>query len=318
MKTYSTDLRQKIIDAYKKGEGSLRDIAKRFSVSLNFVWTLWARYKQTGSVEPKPHGGGRVATIDAKGLEVLRQLVHQHNDATLAELRERFVRKTNLEVSVSAISRALKKLNITRKKKTFHASERDHDPHVQQAREAFVQGMPDMDPEKLVFVDESGIHLGMARRYARAPAGQRAHGAKPTHPQNISLITALSLEGVIAALLIPHAVDSEVFKGFIENILVPVLKPGDKVLMDNLTVHQVKGVEELINEAGATVDFLPPYSPDFSPIENGLSKVKEALRRIGAKTYRSLIKGVKEALNEVSEKDARGWFANCGYCIASE
>ena len=278
MKAYSTDLRQKIIDAYKNGEGSLRDIAKRFSVSLSCVWSLWARYKQTGSVEPKPHGGGRAPTIDAKGLEVLRQLLHQQNDATLAELRERFVRKTGLEVSVSAISRALKKLNITRKKKTFHASERDHDPHVQQEREEFQQGMPNMDPERLVFIDESGIHLGMARHYARAPAGQRAHGAKPTHPKNISLITVLSLHGVIAALLIPHAVDGEVFKGFIEKILVPVLEPGDRVLMDKLSAHQVNGVEELINGAGATVQFLPPYSPDFSPIEYGLSKVKEALR----------------------------------------
>jgi transposase len=318
MKTYSTDLRQKVIDAYKNGEGSLRVIAKRFSVSLNFVWSLWARYKQTGSVEPKPHGGGRAPTIDTKGLEVLRQLVHQHSDATLVELRERFVRKTNIEVSVSAISRALKKLNITRKKKTFHASERDHDPKVQQEREEFEQGMPDMDPEQLVFIDESGIHLGMARHYARAPAGQRAHGAKPTHPKNISLITVLSLHGVIAALLIPHPVDGEVFKGFIENILVPVLEPGDRVLMDNLKAHQVKGVEQLINEGGATVQFLPPYSPDFSPIENSFSKVKEELRRIGAKTFRSLIKGVKDALNEVSEKDAQGWFANCGYCIAPE
>ena len=119
MKTYSTDLRQKIIDAYKNSEGSVRVIAKRFSVSLNFVWSLWARYKQTGSVEPKPHGGGRAPSIDAEGLDVLRQLVHQHNDATLAELRERFVRKTNLEVSVSAISRALKKLNIHAQKENL-------------------------------------------------------------------------------------------------------------------------------------------------------------------------------------------------------
>ena len=81
MKAYSIDLRQKIVDAYKNGEGSLRDIAKRFSVSLSFVWSLWGRYKQTGAVEPRPHGGGRVPTIDAKRLEVLRQLVHQQNDA---------------------------------------------------------------------------------------------------------------------------------------------------------------------------------------------------------------------------------------------
>ena len=134
-----------------------------------------------------------------------------------------------------------------------------------------------MDPEQLVFIDESGIHLAMARRYARAPAGQRAHGAKPTHPQNISLITALSLEGVIAALLIPHAVDGEVFKGFIENILVPVLEPGDRVLMDNLKAHQVKGVEELTNEAGAKVHFLPSYHPiSYRPIHLTFLPLKTA------------------------------------------
>ncbi len=316
MKAYSTDLRQRVVDAYKNGEGSLRNIAKRFSVSLYFVWTLWTRYQQTGSVEPKPHAGGRVATINDQGLEVLRKLVQQHNDATLAELRDYFVRKTGLEVSVSAICRALKKLNITRKKKTFHASERDRDPKVQQEREEFKQGMPNMDPEQLVFIDESGIHLEMARNYARAPAGQRAHGAKPSHPKNISLIAVLSLQGVIAALLIPGSVDGEVFKGFIEKILVSVLQPGDIVLMDKLKAHQVKGVEELINGAGATLKFLPPYSPDFSPIENCLSKVKEALRSIGAKTFGPLVKGVKNALTDVSEKDALGWFENCGYCIA--
>jgi len=315
MKPYSTDLRQKIVDAYKNGEGSFRAIAKRFSVSLHFVWSLWVRYQETGSVDPKPHAGGYPATINDQGLKVLRKLVQQHNDATLAELRDLFVHKTGLEVSVSAISRALKKLNITRKKKTFHAIERDRKPEVQKKRKEFKDAMPDMDKEHFVFIDESGIHLNMTRNYARAVAGQRAPGAKPTHPEKISLIAVLSLHGVIAALLIPGSVNGEIFKGFIETFLVPVLQPGNTVLMDNANIHKVKGIEKLINDAGATLQYLPPYSPDLSPIENCFSKAKEALRSIGAKAFGSLVSGVKNALTDVSEKDARGWFENCGYCI---
>ncbi len=318
MKPYSNDLRQKIVEAYENGEGSFRKVAKRFSVSLHFMWMLWARYKETGSVEPKPHGNGRTAKIDEEGLVILRKLVQQHNDATLAELRDQFTHKTSIHVSSSAISRALKKLNITHKKKIFHASERDHKQKAKKEREEFEQAEPDMKPGQLVFVDESGTYLGMTRDNARSEAGQRACGVKPTHPENISLIVALSLQGVIAALLIPGPVNGEIFKGFVEKILVPVLKPGERVLMDNVPFHKVKGIKELIKGAGAELQSLPPYSPDFSPIENCFSKIKEALRGIGSKTFKTLVTDVKNALTDVSEEDAHGWFHHCGYCIPAQ
>jgi transposase len=126
MKSYSRDLRTKVVDAYENGEGSLRKIAKRFSVSLNFVWLLWDRYRKTGSVEPKPPGGGQIPMIGGKDVERFRRLVEKHNDATLMELRDMFYHWTGVAVSESTIARTVNRLGLTtRKKKTLHASERD-------------------------------------------------------------------------------------------------------------------------------------------------------------------------------------------------
>lgn len=316
MKPYSNDLRTKVIKAYEKGEGSLRKTAKRFSVSLNFVWLLWERYRRTGSVAPKPHGGGRQPAIAGKDLERLRRLVDRHNDATLAEIRELFNRQAGMAVSASTISRTLKRLRLTRKKKTLHASERDQKEEVRKSREQFQTKMAQMQANKLVFIDETGTHLGMTRSYAWAPEGQRALGERPYDTgANISLVGALSLTGVIAALMIDGAVDGEVFRGFVQQFLVPVLQSGDVVLLDNLPAHKVQGVEAAIVSAGATVKFLPAYSPDLSPIENAWSKVKEALRGTAARKLHGLIKGVKQALESVTATDAQGWFEHCGYCI---
>jgi transposase len=128
MKPYSNDLRQRVIDAYYNAEGSLRRLAARFSVSLNFVWLLLERFRETGRVDPKPHGGGQPPKIQGEDLETLQRLVERHNNATLPELRDLFVRHTGVRVSPSTISRALKRLHITRKKIDYHASERDQDP----------------------------------------------------------------------------------------------------------------------------------------------------------------------------------------------
>jgi transposase len=173
-----------------------------------------------------------------------------------------------------------------------------------------------MDANRLVFVDETGTHQGMTRTYARAPVGQRAVGARPydTGP-SISLVAALSLTGVIATLMIQGAVDGEVFKTFVEQLLVPVLHTGDVVLMDNLPAHKIEGVEAAIVSAGATLRFLPTYAPDLSSIENAWSKIKQTLRRVAARQFRVLTRGIKEALESVTATDTRGWFQHCGYRI---
>lgn len=318
MKPYSNDLREKIIQRYRKGDCSLRDLAEMFSVSLNFIWLLWQRFLATGSVEPKPHRGGRKSVMTEANLYDLRELVKQQNDSTLQELRDRFQEKTGISVSCGTISLALKKLRISRKKKTFHATERENNPEVEKEREEYIAKMPSMDTQHLVFIDEFGVNLGMAREYGRAPIGQRAEGHRPFNKGiNVTVIGGLNSHELIAPLMFSGGMNGDLFKLFLEKVLVPQLKAGDVVLYDSLSSHKVNGVEEIIKASGAIPQRLPRYSPELSPFEPAVSKIKGILRGIAPRSYESLVNAVKEALGKVSPSDAQGWFEGCGYRIES-
>jgi transposase len=171
-----------------------------------------------------------------------------------------------------------------------------------------------LDPRRLVFVDECSTNIALTRLYARAPKGERAFGHAPRNwSKNVTLICSLDAEGIGAAMSVEGATDGAAFETYVKHFLVPTLKRGQIVVMDNLQVHKMKRVKELIEEAGAEVLFLPPYSPDFSPIEEAFSKVKGILRRIGARTREALLQATGQALDAVSRRDAVGWFRHCGY-----
>lgn len=166
------------------------------------------------------------------------------------------------------------------------------------------------------FIDESGINLALTRLYGRAPRGERAVGSAPiNYGQNVTLIGALGRDGLDALLTIEGATDGEVFRAYTERILCPTLKAGDIVIMDNLGAHKVSGIREAIEGCGAKLLYLPPYSPDLSPIERCWSKIKTALRAKGARTYRALNRAIKRALETITESDALAWFAHCGYKV---
>lgn len=316
MKPYSNDLRQKVIQAYQKQEGSLRSIAKRFKVSLNFVWLLVQRYLNTDSVDPKPHGGGHPLTLTAERLAILRELVEQQNDATLLELCDKFQQRTGIRVSRETIARGLRRLHITRKKKTFHATEREKDPDIIKERQSFIQAMPEKDVQHLVVIDEGSITLGMARDYGRAPKGRRAEGHRPSdRGGNVTLIAALDSQGVIAPLMIPGSLNGEAFKTYLDHVLLPNLAPGNTLLLDNLSVHKARGIEDLAARRQVKLEFLPRYSPDLSPIELAWSKIKADLGKTAARTYDDLVTAVREALNKIYPSDIQGWFSHCGYCF---
>jgi transposase len=131
--------------------------------------------------------------------------------------------------------------------------------------------------------------------------------------KNITLISSLSSEGIGAAMSVEGATDGAAFETYVKHFLAPTLRRGQIVVMDNLQVHKMKRVRDLVEGAGAEVLFLPPYSPDFSPIEEAFSKVKGILRRIGARTRDALLEATSEALDAVSRTDAVGWFGHCGY-----
>lgn len=172
--------------------------------------------------------------------------------------------------------------------------------------------------QDLVFVDESGSSIAMTRRYARAPRGERAVGSVPrNHGTPTSILAALSVEGLGEVMTLPGAVDASAFRVYVEGLLCPSLRPGQVVVMDNLSVHKGEPIREMIEAVGCSLLFLPPYSPDFSPIELTFSKMKAGLRAIGARTQDQLDEAITQVIGTVQESDAIGWFAHCGYSLPS-
>lgn len=170
------------------------------------------------------------------------------------------------------------------------------------------------DVRRLVFVDESGFHTSMDRLRSRAPKGERAYGRVPRNRgKNTTLIASMSLSGMGEAMCFPGGTDAKVFEAYVERFLAPTLSPGRVVVMDNLGAHRPRRVRELVEARGCELVYLPPYSPDLSPIEEAFSKVKNALRKAGARTHEALLGAMAQALSEVTPSDAAGWFAHCGY-----
>jgi len=295
MPVYSQDLRKRVIDTIERGDGSLRQIAQRFLVSLSFVVRLVRHYRTTGSLEPKPHGGGRQPALSPAQLKRLAALIRKKPDATLEELRQRL----GVDCSTMAIVRALKKLKITRKKKVLHAQERDT-PEGRQKRRQFLEEIAGLDPERLVFVDESGANTSMTRTHGRAPVGQRVHGAVPGHWDSVTLICGLRLGGVTAPVVFRGATDTPAFRSYVEQMLVPALRPEDVVIWDNLRPHKAPAVVAAVERAGARVVPLPPSSPDLTPIEEMFSKLKGALRSAAARTTAAITEAIGSTLHEVA------------------
>jgi transposase len=194
-------------------------------------------------------------------------------------------------------------------KKSLIATERD-----EAARAAWRAAAAALDPRDLVFLDETATHIAMTPRYARAPRGARVRGAVPrNHGQNTTLIAALTAAGAGPTLALDGAVDGPAFAAYLREVLAPTLRPGQVVVLDNLSAHKGDAARAIVEARGCRLLFLPAYSPDFSPIELAFAKLKEALRRAGARTKDALIDALAHALDAITAQDARGWFAACGY-----
>ena len=168
----------------------------------------------------------------------------------------------------------------------------------------------------LIFFDEAGANIAMTRRHARSEKEKRAYGKAPADKgKNVTMVGGLSIHGFLAPMTWQGGTDGTIFLAYVEQVLVPTLWEGACVVMDNFTSHKVEGVQEAIEAAGAKLVYLSPYSPDFSPIENCWSKVKEFLRSQAARTYETLNRAIASAIDEISKKDIIGWFTHCCYCI---
>jgi transposase len=196
-------------------------------------------------------------------------------------------------------------------KKSLHARERDTEAN-RKRREQFADQIRAIAPEQLIFLDESGVTTSMTRFYARSLGGQRIHEATPGgHWKMMTILGAMSVRGMIATMTIEAATDAEIFLAYVGQVLCPALRPGDVVVMDNLSSHKVSGVGKLIAAAGAELLYLPPYSPDLNPIEKAWAKLKQTLRTAKARTKEALEKAIAEALKLITAENAQAWFRLC-------
>lgn len=204
------------------------------------------------------------------------------------------------------------------KKKSQHAAEQDR-PDIKAARDAWFNEFARIRLNQLVFLDEFGATTNMTRRYARGPRGQRVVGKTPHgHWKILSTIAALDVNGIRTACCFDGATDTEMFVAFVETFLVPTLKPGQVVVMDNLSAHKSPRVDRAIEAVGARVLRLPPYSPDFNPIEMAISKMKSLLRKLGRRSLDGLEVAIGQATKAITPDDARAFITHCGYSDTSE
>ncbi len=181
-------------------------------------------------------------------------------------------------------------------------------------REAWFDNQPDLDPERLVFIDETWASTNMARLRGRSPKGERLHTGIPHgHWRTTTFVAGLRLTGMVAPMVLDGPINGHAFQAYVDQVLVPELKPGDIVIMDNLGSHKGRGVRAAIEATAAALLYLPPYSPDFNPIENAFSKLKPRLRKAAERTADALWDKIGTLIPAFTPTECANFFAATGY-----
>ncbi|MCC8952707.1 IS630 family transposase [Bradyrhizobium sp. Pear77] len=307
----SVDLRQRVVAAIDGGL-SCRQAAERFGVSAASAIRWRSRLKEVGGIVPKRQGGDRKSQRIEAHAQLILDAVTANPDITLAELRE-LLKHRGISAGIASLWRFFQRRKITLKKKTAHAAEQRRGD-INAAREEWFKGQIDLDPDRLVFIDETSANTKMARLYGRSPRGERCRAAVPHgHWKTTTFTAGLRSDGLIAPLVLDGPMDGDAFLAYVEQSLAPSLRPGDTVIMDNLPAHRVHGIREAIQAVGASLLYLPPYSPDFNPIEMAFSKLKALLRAAAARTMPDLWQAIANALKRFSPEECQNYLVAAGY-----
>ena len=289
-KAYSGDLRERVIEAVDTG-ASRREAAERFEVSVASAVKWLQRWSEDRSAAPKPRGGS-VSTLE---------------EFEAAELRKRRIR-----TSRSSLWRFLDRRNITFKK-SLQAAERQR-ADVARARRRWMREQGMFDPDRLVFIDETAVSTNLVRLWGRAPCGVRVIGTVPLGAwETITFVAALRHNKLVAPMVVEGAMTGEMFRAYVEHCLVPTLRRNDIVVMDNCRVHLGPAIRKAIERAGATLRYLPKYSPDLNPIEMVYSKFKTFLRKVAARTVSGLTRAIRTFIPQLSPQECANYFKQAGY-----
>ncbi|MEJ8630164.1 IS630 family transposase [Sphingomonas sp. I4] len=306
----SQDLRERVVAAIDSGM-SCRAAATRFGVSAASAIRWRQLVVQHGTPAAKPQGGDRrAARIDAHATFIL-EAIEAKDDITLVELQA-LLAERGTPVGIGTLWPFFDRHRITRKK-TAHATEQDR-PDILKRREEWFDVQLDLDPERLVFIDETWASTNMARRHGRCRRGERLRSGVPHgHWKTTTLVAGLRRTGMVAPMVLDGPINRDAFVAYVRQVLVPGLSPGDIVIMDNLSSHKAPAARDAIEAAGAKLLFLPPYSPDFNPIEQAFSKLKAHLRKATERTIHGLWDAIGRILDLYSPQECANYFANARY-----
>ena len=306
----SLDLRERVVAEVSAGV-SRRQAAARFRVSPASA-VRWAALKdETGSVAPRPRGGRSRSPLEPHAAWLL-DLVAGEPDLTLAELGAGSRPGWGWSRPSVRCGASLPVIG-SRSKKVLHAAEQER-PDVAEARTQWKASQGQLDPARLVFVDETGANTQMTRLYGRGPRGQRVIGKVPRgHWKTTTFVAGLRQSGLAAPFVLDGAMNRTSFEAYVERILGPTLKPGDIVIMDNLPAHKGGKVRQMIEGRGATLLLLPPYSPDLNPIERAFAKLKALLRAAAERTIPTLWDRIGSLLDAFAPQECPNYLAHAGY-----
>jgi transposase len=307
---YSQDLRDRVTAAVASGS-SARAAAERFGVSESTAIRWAQRWRAEGEARARPMGGDHRSRLSGHREAVLTLIAHQP-DLTLAEIRAELAARHGLAVGQTTIWRFFERHGIT-VKKSLHAAEQGR-PDVAEARRSFMVRQPALDPEHLIFLDETAATTKMTRTHGRCLRGRRLVEPVPHgHWKTSTLVAGLCLTGITAPYVTDGALNGVAFRHYVEQMLGPTLRPGDIVVMDNVATHKVAGIREAIEAHGAKLVYLPPYSPDLNPIEKAFAKIKAILRKAGARTREALWQAIGKAIEGFSRIECLNFFREAGY-----
>jgi transposase len=307
---YSNDLRVRVIQVVEGGSAA-RAAARQFVIGDSTAIRWAKRWRETGSFEAKSNKGQSRSPLK-KHEEWLLELVRREPDLTLEEIQRRLLDERQQPAGIGSVWRFFDRHGISFKK-SVRAAEQDR-PDVAAARTAWVDNQPGLDPDRLIFIDETGTSTKMARLRGRAPRGERLIGKIPHgHWKTTTFVAALRSTALTAPCVIDGPMNGNGFLAYVEQVLAPTLKPGDVVVLDNLSAHKVPGIREAIEAAGARLLYLPPYSPDFNPIEQLFAKLKALLRKAAERSLESLWNRIACLLDAFQPDECANYFRNSGY-----